>query len=310
MPSCVLAWGYCYGATVRALTTLTIRCGRVNQAPHLRVKVCSCGTHWCALNRVDPLPHKTGRPAGIHTTWAWDKKSSKAPKYFRGEKILRQKVQPIQKHRRVTLIDDKGSNLGDMDGKVAMGMAQGLGLEVVLVKAAEDGKSLPVFKMATSKAIFDEQKAKKKVMATKNPQDVVKAWKIGTRISDHDLAIKVKMMERILAKGSSVRVLVEIKGRTKGMSPEALEAELEKRVTMLDEMAGMLASVGTRVKQGQLKKGQVGALFRATHVPTALSADTVTEEEVGVVEGEEEMGGEEELIEGEVEGDVEGGEST
>lgn len=202
-----------------------------------------------------------------------------------------------------------------MDSKVAMGMAQGVGLEVVLVKAAEDGNSLPVFKMATKKVIYDEQKEKKKVMATKNPQDIVKAWKIGTRISDHDLGTKVRLMKRILEKGNSVRVLVEVKGRTKGMSAEAIEAELEKRVTMLDEMTEMLAHVGMKVKQGHLKKGQVGALFRAIHVPTTtLPADAAGTEE-GVAEGEEgdvsreEIGDEEELA-GEEGGGGEKEEST
>lgn len=191
--------------------------------------------------------------------------------YIRGHNILgTPKKNPILKHRRVLLIDESGTNLGEVDSNIALGMAEGKGLQV---KSVDEGgtNSLPVFKMFNQQSLYESKKAKKKT----TPHDVMKEVKIGTKISEHDLEVKLRQMRANLEKGYSLRVIVLVRPHGKFIPPDQYEEEMQKRQGMLDSLEKKLSDVAKRAKEGQGKgkdENLVAAIFRAVK-PAVSTAD-------------------------------------
>lgn len=197
--------------------------------------------------------------------------------YFREYKIKNPKLSPIMRFNKVILIDVNGENLGEMDSGVAKGLAEGRGLEVQMVRAAgvpigrgekQEKSPYPVFKIVSQKSSYDDEKKKKKARK-KNPQDIIKEVKIGTKITDHDLDIKMKKITSTLEKGNSVRIYVEVKTKGKWITPDVFEEELKKREQLLDSMTESLAGVGVREEEPK-KSTAVRSLFRPVKTPLAV----------------------------------------
>ena len=81
--------------------------------------------------------------------------------YRREWKIQSTKLTPIKRHRRVVLIDENGKNLGEMESKIALGLAQGHGLTVTEVKDSGLGGKLPVFKMISKRELEGQKSSGK-----------------------------------------------------------------------------------------------------------------------------------------------------
>ena len=188
--------------------------------------------------------------------------------YRREWKIQSTKLTPIKRHRRVVLIDENGKNLGDMESKIALGLAEGHGLTVTEVKDSGLGGKLPVFKMISKRELSENEKATRALARQKKKEEQFKEFKLGTRITDHDLEIKMKNIRSVLTSGITVRVSVETR-RRKGMSAEMFEAELERRGVMLEDITKRLKDVATRTskKPNKVKKEAVAAEYKPISPP-------------------------------------------
>lgn len=107
---------------------------------------------------------------------------------------------------KILLIDDNDNNLGTMFYKEASELASEKGLGLMEVGGSGD---TPVFKIVdVGKWKYQQKKSHK---TQKNPQQ--KEIKIGVRIADNDLAIKLKKIKDFLGKKHPVRIAVSMKGR-------------------------------------------------------------------------------------------------
>ena len=188
--------------------------------------------------------------------------------YRREWKIHSTKLTPIKRHRRVVLIDENGKNLGDVESKIALGLAEGHGLTVTEVKDSGLGGKLPVFKMISKRELSENEKATRALARQKKKEEQFKEFKLGTRITDHDLEIKMKNICSVLTSGITVRVTVETR-RRKGMSAEMFEVELERRGVMLEGITKRLKDVATRTskKPNKVKKEAVAAEYKPIGPP-------------------------------------------
>ena len=107
--------------------------------------------------------------------------------------------------RTVLLVDETGQNRGEMSLKEAIAIADYESLELVEVKAATTSSS-SVFKLMTSKALFDESVRKKKQQKNHSPK--VKEIVITGRIAPQDLQWKVKRMREFLQASHPVKLAV------------------------------------------------------------------------------------------------------
>lgn len=188
--------------------------------------------------------------------------------YRREWKIQSTKLTPIKRHRRVILIDENGKNLGEMESKIALGLAEGHGLTVTEVKDSDLSGKYPVFKMISKRELSEDEKAKRALARQKKKEEQFKEFKLGTRISDHDLDIKMRNIRGALTSGITVRVSIEAK-RRKGVSAELFEAELERRGVMLEDITKRLKDVATKMskKPNKVKKEAVAAEYKPINSP-------------------------------------------
>lgn len=159
-----------------------------------------------------------------------------------GVRIEKSRIHPILKHKTVILLDEKGSVLDQLHSKMALGIVEGNRLEVKLVRKDEK-TGLPIFKMISKKALYDEEKLKKK-LNKRNRHDVIKEFKIGSKIAEHDLAIKIKKAKEMLdKKGYSVRIIVELKISRRRATSDQIEAEEKVRGQLAEELIARLDGV-------------------------------------------------------------------
>lgn len=190
--------------------------------------------------------------------------------------VRRAKVKPIQRHRRVVLIDEGGTSLGEMDSKIALGLAEGQGLAVMEIKEGGSQSKCPTFKMVSKRELSADEKVKRSLAMQKKKEEMVKEIKLGTRISDHDMEVKMRNIRNILSKGITVRMAVEAK-RRRGMKKEEFEGELARRSLILGDVTKKLSGIATRVnKPGKVKKGDVVAEYKP--VPPAGGVESAPEE--------------------------------
>jgi hypothetical protein len=125
--------------------------------------------------------------------------------------------------------------------------------------------------MISKRELSEEEKAKRIAAKQKKKQEMFKEFKFGTRISSHDVEIKVRNIRHVLTKGITTRVFVEAR-RRKGMSAAMFEEELEKRGVMLGDITKKLKDVGSRTSKvpNKIKKGAVMAEFKP--LPSAVEA--------------------------------------
>lgn len=196
--------------------------------------------------------------------------------YQREWKIPRAKLTPIRRHRRVVLLDENGKNLGEMESKIAQGLAEGHGLTVVEVKDTDKTEKYPVFKMISKRELSEDEKTKRVLVKQKKKLEMYKEFKLGTRISDHDMEIKIRNIRNILVKGVMVRVSVEAK-RRKGMSAEVFQAELERRSVVLGDITKKLRDIATMSnrKLNKVKKGDVMSEYKP--LPPAEGLEAVSQ---------------------------------
>lgn len=123
----------------------------------------------------------------------------------------------------VRVVDEEEGNLGVMDTRRAIELAQEKGLDLVEVSPKAEP---PVCKILS----FGQFKYEKEREARKNKQKAktteIKGIRLTPRIGAHDLEVRVKTAERFLEDGNKIKVEMRMRGREKafvGLARETVE---------------------------------------------------------------------------------------
>lgn len=120
----------------------------------------------------------------------------------------------------VIVLDSNGNNLGTMRIGAARALAREQELDLVEISRQ---KGVSVYKiMDEGKWKYDQKKKAKRNHIHVAPQ---KEIKFRMKIDTHDQDIKIKKIAGFLAKGSDVRIVVEMRGRERG-NPKAAGEKL------------------------------------------------------------------------------------
>ncbi|HIQ56966.1 TPA: translation initiation factor IF-3 [Candidatus Gracilibacteria bacterium] len=133
----------------------------------------------------------------------------------------------------IRLIDEEGEQLGIYETKRALYLARGKNLD--LVEISPTAKP-PVCKIMDFGAFLyqkkKDQKEQKKAQKTHSQKEI----KFGIRISDNDFEVRIKKAIKFLEKGSSVKVVLQFKGR-EFTHPEIGLKRIEEMALALEEIA-------------------------------------------------------------------------
>ena len=112
--------------------------------------------------------------------------------------------------KRVLVIDENGTKLGEMATRDALTKAQERGLD--LIEVAPNARP-PVCRFADYGKILYEKK-KRNAKAKKNATTItVKEVKFTPSTGDHDFNTKLKHVQKFLGKGDKVKVTIRFRGR-------------------------------------------------------------------------------------------------
>ena len=155
----------------------------------------------------------------------------------------------------VRVIGSSGEQLGIMSSKEAQILANEQGVDLVEIAA---NANPPVVKIIDW-GKFQYQKMKEEAKNRKKArekQSELKQMKIGLKISDNDLNIKVRKMREFLDDGDRVKIMIIFKGRE--MAHKEIGTELLKKVLSLlgddiveegkSQFNGRNLSIGVRKK--------------------------------------------------------------
>lgn len=128
----------------------------------------------------------------------------------------------------VRLIDDQGEQVGIVETREALALAQSKDLD--LVEIAPTAKP-PVCKIIDW-GKFQYQEAKKKQEASAKQKKIeIKGIRFRPSTDENDLNFKLKQAEKFLKKGNKVKVEIVLRGREKafaGLSREKLQKFIDK----------------------------------------------------------------------------------
>lgn len=128
----------------------------------------------------------------------------------------------------VRLIDDQGEQVGIVETREALTLAQSKDLD--LVEIAPTAKP-PVCKIIDW-GKFQYQEAKKKQEASAKQKKIeIKGIRFRPSTDENDLNFKLKQAEKFLKKGNKVKVEIVLRGREKafaGLSREKLQKFIDK----------------------------------------------------------------------------------
>jgi translation initiation factor IF-3 len=135
--------------------------------------------------------------------------------------------------RQVRLIDDQGGQVGIVDTRDAMRMAQEKGLDLVMVSP---NTVPPVCRLLDyGKFRFEAQQAEKEARKRARSQEV-KSIKLRIKIGSGDFDTKLNHVKRFLKDGHKVKITIMFRGRER-THPELGEALLKRAVASLGEYA-------------------------------------------------------------------------
>lgn len=142
----------------------------------------------------------------------------------------------------VRVIDTDGSQLGIMDTRDALHLAQEKNLDLILI--APNGKP-PVCKILDYGKYHFEQIKREKEAKKKQKVIEIKEVRFSPNIDEHDMETKAKMASKFLQDGNKVKVSVRFRGR------ELSRTEIGR--TVLDSFVESLSQVATVEKPAKME---------------------------------------------------------
>lgn len=135
------------------------------------------------------------------------------------------------------VIGDSGEQLGIMSSKEAQILAKEKGVDLVEIAANANPPVVKIIDWGKYQYQKMKEEAKNRKKA-REKQSELKTMKIGLKISDNDLNIKVRKMRGFLDDGDRVKVMIIFRGRE--MAHKEIGKELlDKVVSLLGEDAIM-----------------------------------------------------------------------
>ena len=159
------------------------------------------------------------------------------------------------RYEKVRVIGSNGEQLGIMSSRDAQLLARDQGVDLVEIAAQADPPVVKVIDWGKYQYQKMKEEAKNRKKA-REKQSELKTMKIGLKISDNDLGIKIRKIRGFLDDGDRVKIMIIFRGREmahKEIGQELLDrvlAELED-VAIVDSkpnFAGRNLSVGIRKK--------------------------------------------------------------
>ena len=152
------------------------------------------------------------------------------------------KNQPIMNERirakEVRLIDDKGENHGVVLTSKALQMAYDADLDLVLINPNQEP---PVAKILDyGKYKYELEKRAKEAKKKQHTVDI-KEIKIRYKIDTHDYQVRIKSIEKFIAQGNKVKIVVMLRGREMQHSNLAFDlanrflADIEKMPVIVEK---------------------------------------------------------------------------
>ena len=133
----------------------------------------------------------------------------------------------------VRCVGDDGSQYGILSSNDALGIAQEMGLDLVLI--AENANP-PVVKVMDYGKFKYQQEKKKKEAKKKQKTIVVKEIKLSVKIADNDIGYKVKHAREFIEVGHHVKFRVFLKGREMA-NPEVAKDVLDRVWHMMEDIS-------------------------------------------------------------------------
>ena len=124
----------------------------------------------------------------------------------RNQAIMNERI----RSREVRLIDQNGENQGVIATSKALQMAYDVDLDLVLINPNQDP---PVAKILNyGKYKYELEKKAKEAKKKQHTVDV-KEIKIRYKIDTHDYQVRIKSLEKFIAQGNKVKIVVMLRGR-------------------------------------------------------------------------------------------------
>ena len=132
----------------------------------------------------------------------------------------------------VRAIDEKGQNIGVIDTKEAIKLAEEKNLDLIEISKKTNP---PIAKiMDYGKYVYKLEKKERETRENQSTLNVTKGIRISIRTSEHDLEIKATLVDKFLKKGYKVKVELLMRGREKGLKDLA-DKKIEKFLQTLKE---------------------------------------------------------------------------
>ena len=119
------------------------------------------------------------------------------------------------KEKEVRVIDSEGNQLGILQTKEALRMADESELDLVMISP---NAKPPVCKIMDLGKYIYEQAKKEKEAKKKQKVTVIKEIRCGITIEENDIVIKAKNARKFLLDGDKVKITIRFKGREAALS--------------------------------------------------------------------------------------------
>ena len=172
-------------------------------------------------------------------------------------KTTRTKLNGEIRYPSVRVIGANGEQLGIMSSREAQNLAHEQGVDLVEIAASANPPVVKIIDWGKYQYQKMKEEAKNRTKA-REKQSELKTMKIGLKISDNDLNIKVRKIKSFLEDGDRVKVLVIFRGREmthKELGQEMIDkiiqrisAEIEIVVEGKPQFAGRNLSISIRRK--------------------------------------------------------------
>jgi len=136
--------------------------------------------------------------------------SRKKPRYQQKDQLRKYRTNQYIRVPEVRLVDENGENVGVIETRKALAMAQDRGLDLVEVSPLAQP---PVAKIVDySKMRYQEEKERRKEKA-KQKKVETKGIRLSLRISDHDKEVKANQAAKFLSQDDKVKIEILLRGR-------------------------------------------------------------------------------------------------
>ena len=136
------------------------------------------------------------------------------------------------KEKEVRVIDSEGNQLGILQTKEALRMADESELDLVMISP---NAKPPVCKIMDLGKYIYEQAKKEKEAKKKQKVTVIKEIRCGITIEENDIVIKAKNARKFLLDGDKVKITIRFKGREAALGHLGLRI-LENFVSKLEDV--------------------------------------------------------------------------